>query len=196
MSIDRILSWFPSAWRARYEVEVRDLLEAQPFTWRTAIDVTAACADAWLQALAVMAPPRFRRALHIGSRISAMLLIGGIGVLGADLLAPALESAPWWTPSIRVTARIGWLITVFVAGLFFIRPFIEDPARRPGLLPSLGLLSVFFLAVALDGSRAHLGDVMGFGLIATMRYSWFHIDVYRKMYRPTLASPRPILGLR
>jgi hypothetical protein len=54
-------------------------------------------------------------------------------------------------------------------------------------------LSVFFVAVALDGSRAHLGDVMGFGLIATMRYSWFHID---NMYRQTLASPRSILGIR
>ena len=29
MSIDRILSWFPSSWRVRYETEVRDLLEGE-----------------------------------------------------------------------------------------------------------------------------------------------------------------------
>jgi hypothetical protein len=171
---------------------VRDLLEAEPFTWRAAIDLAAACADAWLQAFAVMAPPRLRRALHVGSRIGAMLLIGGIGALGADSLEPVLKAAPWWTSSIGATARIAGLVIWFVAGLFFIRPFIEDPARRPGLLSSLSLLSMFFLAAALDGFPPRLVDVVGFGLIATMRYSWFHFDVYR----PSLASPRSILGLQ
>lgn len=192
MSIDRILSWFPNAWRARYEAEVRDLLEAQPFTWRTTIDLTAACADAWLQSLALPASPRLRRAIHVGSRIGAMLLIGGIGVLWAGSLAPALEAAPWWTSSVRITANIAWFVTLLVAVLFFIGPFIEEPDRRPALLPSLNLLSVFFLAVALDGSTARLGDVIGFGMIATMRYSWFHIGSDRS----SLASPRSILGLR
>lgn len=196
MSVDRILNWFPTAWRARYEAEVRELLLAQPLTWRTTIDLVAACIDAWLQSLALHAPPRLRRTLHTASRIGAMLCIGGIGVLGADALAPALEAAPWWTPSVRPVARIAWVMTVFLAGLFVIRPFMEDPARRPGLLQSLSLLSVFFVAVALDGSPARLGDVTGFGIIATMRYSWFHVDVYRAMYRSSLAAPRSILGLQ
>lgn len=196
MSVDRILSWFPNAWRARYEAEVRDLLTAQPFTWRTTIDLVAACVDAWLQSLVLHAPPRLRRTLHTASRIGAMLCIGGIGVLGADALAPAFEAAPWWTSSVRVVANTAWFITVFLAGLFYIRPFMEDPARRPELLPSLSLLIVYFLAVALDGSTARLGHVVGFGIIATMRYSWFHVDAYRAMYRSSLAAPRSILGLR
>jgi hypothetical protein len=196
MSVDRILSWFPNTWRARYEAEVRELLAAQPFTWRTAIDLVAACVDAWLQSLVLHAPPRLRRTLHTASRIGALLCIGGIGVLAADVLAPALEASPWWTSSVGAVANIAWIITVFLAGLFYIRPFMEDPARRPGLLPSLSLLIVFFLAVALDGSTARLGDVVGFGIIATMRYSWFHVDTYRAMYRSSLAAPRSILGLR
>jgi len=191
MSITRILSWFPSVWRERYEGEVRELLEAQPVTWRTHADLTAACVDAWLQVLAGLVSRRFGRTVHVGLRISALLLIGWIGALGANMFAPALEAASWWTPAVRVTAKVGGLITLLVAVVFFIRPFIEDPGRRPSLLPSLSLLSLFFLTLALDGSWTRLGDVVGFGMIATMRYSWFHLG----RDRSSLAAPRSILGL-
>jgi hypothetical protein len=192
VSINCILSWFPAAWRARYETEVRELLEAQPIDWRIQVDLTAACVDAWLRAIAQLASPRLRRACHISLRISALLLIGGVGTLGADMFAFALEAASWWTSTVRVTANVAGLLTLLVAVLFFIRPFIDDPARRPGLLPSLSLLSAFFVALALDGSTTQLGDVVGFGMIATMRYSWFHIGTGR----PPLSVPRSVLRLR
>lgn len=192
MPITRILSWFPSAWRARYEAEVRELLESQPVTWRTRVDLSVACVDAWLQALAGLASRRLSRAIHVGLRISVLLLIGGVGAFAADVLAPVLEAASWWTSAVRVAAHVTGLVTLLVAVLFFARPFIAEPALRPGMLPSLSLLSVFFLALALDGSPVRLGDVVGFGMIATMRYSWFHLG----RDRSSLAAPRSILGLR
>jgi hypothetical protein len=192
MSINRILSWFPSAWRARYETEVRDLLAAHPVTWRTRVDLAAGCVDAWLQALAGLASRPLSRPIHVGLRISALLLIGGSGAIASDVLSPAMEAAAWWTSAVGVAANLAGLVTLLVAVLFFIRPFIDEPAQRPGLLPSLSLLSVFFLALALDGSSMSLGDIVGFGMIATMRYSWFHLDGDRS----SLAAPRSILGLR
>jgi len=192
MSITRILSWFPSAWRGRYGAEVRELLESQPVTWRTRVDLSAACVDAWLQALAGLGSRRLSRPVHVGLRISVLLLVGGAGAFAADVLAPALEAASWWTSAVRVAAHVAGLVTLLVAVLFFARPFIDEPAMRPGLLPSMSLLSMFFLALALDGSPVRPGDVVGFGMIATMRYSWFHFG----RDRSSLAAPRSILGLR
>lgn len=192
MSINRILSWFPQTWRARYEAEVRELLEAQPVTWRARVDLTAACVDAWLQVFASLASRRLSRPVHVGLRISALLIIGGVCAFAADVLAPAVETASWWTSGVRIAAHVAGLVTLFIAGVFFIRPFIDEPSLRPGLLPSLSLLSMFFLAMAMDGSPIRVGDVVGSGMIATMRYSWFHLG----RDRTSLAAPRSILGLR
>ncbi|MCR4375246.1 MAG: hypothetical protein NUW22_10395 [Acidobacteria bacterium] len=193
MSVERILSWFPRAWRARYEAEVRDLLESHPIGIRERVDLVRACADAWLREGASWGLAVARGLLFVGSRVVVLVAIGWLGTWGADAVA---EGFGW-------SARSSWSLMSDVAGflrivgmayvgLFVVRPFMEDPAQRPSRLEGVVYPLVFALLVALDQRPSHLGDILLFGIIATARYSWFHIGTGR----PSLSVPRSVLGLR
>lgn len=193
MSIDRILSWFPSAWRARYEVEVRDLLDSHPIGVRERVDLVRACADAWLREGASRSLAVARGLLYVGSRIGIIVAIGWLGTWGADAFA---EGIGWsakspWSPLSDVAGFLRIAGMAYV-GLFVVRPFMEDPEQRPSRLEGVAYPLVFALLVALNQRPSHLGDILWFGIIATARYSWFHIGTGR----PSLSVPRSVLGLR
>jgi hypothetical protein len=193
MSIDRILRWFPAAWRARYEIEVRDLLDAHPFGWRERVDLMRACADAWLREGASRGKALARGASHVGVRIALLVAIGYVGVSGADALTPLLIAAVGPLPSwLTLSAAFLRILIIGYAGIFVLRPYLEDPSDRPGVLEAVAYPAVFALTVALDGHPAHQGGVLWFGLLATMRFPWFHIGTAR----PWPPAPRSILGLR
>lgn len=193
MSIDRILRWFPKAWRARYEVEVRDLLDSHPFGWRERLDLIRACADAWLRQGAAWVVAFTRGTTYVGVRLAVLLAVGWLGVRGTEAFVAIAMGAEWQPPYwLALTAKFTRTFTWGYAALFVIRPYIEDLSNRPGRLETLVYTLVFALTVALDGQTANVSGVIWFGIFATMRHSWFHFGVAAG----SPPKPHSVLGLR
>lgn len=91
MSIDRLLSWFPNVWRARYEAEVRELLEAQAFTWResglTTLD--SALRPTWLPTIGWVAG--FARLIVVDGRRAGLAERLWMGIVALMRHAPWLQ---------------------------------------------------------------------------------------------------------
>jgi hypothetical protein len=133
-----------------------------------------------------------RWSAFIGARVGVLCAIGYAGVWASDALGASLVAnvgpLPYW---FTLSAGFLKIATMGYAALFVIRPFMEDPMERPGRLEGIVYPVVFALCVALDARPADVAGVLWFGVLATMRHSWFHI---KSSQRST--SPRSILGLR
>lgn len=200
MSMSRMLSWFPRAWRARYEAEVRELLQAHPFTWRERCDLLRACSDAWAREFWRWAFAAGRLAGAAGGRL-AVLMAGGWVTLQ---LASVLSSVP----SVQAIATTGELWISGVAGMwvpmaimlqvFLAKPYADSGADsdRPSWGQAVAATALCVALAALDdrgGLGRQLAAMLFLGATATMRYArWFVVlDT-----RPSRASQtRSILRL-
>lgn len=197
MSIHRMLSWFPAAWRSRYEAEMRELIEAHPFTWRERGDVLRACVDAWGRELRQRAaiPATFAGAL--GIRIAVVLLLGWMGVRGLEWLVPNAVAATWWP----VITSDRWFATLTVCKLAMfgvayravMRPYEQtrDPLRRPTWLQTFGWVGTLSLLIVCDGRPANMPDVLSLGIFALIRYSpWLQMIHQDGRMRTTIVGWR------
>lgn len=197
MSINRMLSWFPLAWRARYEAEVRELFEAHPFTRRERRDLFRACADAWWRETTSWGVGVVRFSAAVAIRIAVVLLLGWMGVRGLEWLVPNDVMRAWW-PTVATDQWYAVLIVCklsvfFVAVRGAMNPYERtlDPARRPTWLQTLGWLGTFSLLVVCDGRPANLPDACSMGIFAMMRWSpWLQLIDHDGRVRTT------VLGLR
>lgn len=201
MSMNRMLSWFPMAWRARYEAEVRELLEAHPFTWRERRDVIRACADAWARELWSWAYAISRIAGAAGVRLAVLLAVGWIGLQlvnilrGMEFIQGIAAGGGLW-----VSAATGFRLPMaFVFHLFVVKPYADSGAavHRPSWAQTLAVTVLLVILAALD-ERGGLGrqfpDVMILGVTATMRYArWFGV---LDTTRPVPNHGRRVLGLQ
>ncbi len=200
MSIRRMLSWFPSAWRDRYEAEVRELIEAHPFGWRERRDLLGACADAWGREVWRWAYATVRMAGAIGVRLAAVLAVGWMWLQLVDVLAD-LETT-------RAVATAGGLWVSAIAGfrvpmalllqLFIARPYADSGAAvdRPSWTQTIAATLLLVVLAAVDGRGGpvrELPDMLFLGMAASMRHArWFNVF---ETHRP-LSRLRPRLGLQ
>lgn len=200
MSIDRMLSWFPNAWRSRYEAEVRDLLESHPFGWSERRDLLRCCLDAWARELRSWGEAVLRFSWALGLRLAIVWGAGWLGLLGVAYL-DSLVGVRLWPPVWRdaVMGAQGMILFLQLLAFLMLSIKVIGPYTRSGRevdRPSLGTAvlasTAFGLLQFLDLNHAHLGDVIFFGMIATMRYaSW--LGFLRS--KPTFTQPTS-LGLR
>ncbi len=197
MSIDRMLSLFPNAWRSRYEAEVRELLEAHPFTWRERRDLISACADAWGREGRAWGTAIVKFSAAVAVRIAVVLAVGWMGIRGLEWLVPNDAMLAWWP----TTALDQWYATLtvckfavfVVAARGVMNPYQRtlDPLRRPTWLQTCGWVGTFALLLVFDGRPAVWPDALWMGVFATMRYSpWL------QMVGPDGRMRTTILGLR
>jgi hypothetical protein len=196
MSINRILSWFPSAWRARYETEVRDLLDAHPFGWRERVDLLRACCDAWMREGVSWVWALLRWTVSISIRPAAVFGLGWLLATGAQALIPTADS--WLgevSPVVAQAAHFAQPMLALGVILFVIAPARRDPARRPTWLISgscLVLLTIITVLAGPTGGMHRAVETTWFGFFATMRFRWF----YEEFWPPVVAHRAPGLHLR
>lgn len=197
MSMNRMLSWFPSAWRSRYEAEVRELLEAHPFTWRERRDLMRACADAWARETRAWGIVALRFSAAVAVRLGVVLLLGWLGVRGLEWLVPNDALLAWWPTA----AADQWyaVLTVCKLAVFFVvvrgvmQPYERtlDPDRRPTWLQTCGWLGTLSLLLVFDGRPANLPDAMWTGVFGLLRHSpWLHVIGSDGRMRTTVLGPR------
>lgn len=201
MSIDRMLSLFPNAWRSRYEAEVRELLDAHPFTWRERRDLLSACGDAWGRE-AGRRLHTFGRVLGlIGIRLAVLLAVGWIClqltnvIAGLEATRSAVATGGLWVG----WAAGFWMPMAFMFQLFLVKPYADsgDALDRPSWTQTLAISLLLIVLFAFDDRRPvfwHLPDMLILGAMATMRYArWFVV------LDPTRSVPnhgRRVLGLQ
>jgi hypothetical protein len=196
-----MLSWFPAAWRARYEAEVRELLEAHPFTWRERRDLFRACADAWGRELWSWAYAISRLTGAAGIRLAVLLAVGWIGLQLAHILrgmevtqAIAAGGGLWVSGVAQFRLPMAFLFHLLV-----VKPYADSGAavHRPSWAQTIAVTALLVILAALD-ERGGLGrqfpDVMILGVTATMRYArWFGV---LDTTRPVPNHGRRVLGLQ
>jgi len=201
MSMDRMLSWFPTAWRARYEAEVRELLEAQPFTWRERRDLLRACVDAWGRELWSWAYAISRVAGSAAGRLAVLLAVGWVGLQLANVLSglaftrDIVSGGGLW-----ISGAAGlWVPMALMVQLFLVKPYADSWAEtdRPSWGQAVTMTTLCVALAALDqrgGPGRDLADMLFLGVTATMRYArWFVVfDTWPAQANTT----RTILGLR
>jgi len=195
MSIDRILSWFPSSWRARYEAEVRDLISAHAFGWRERVDLIRACGDAWMREGLSWVRALLRWTVSISIRPAAVFGLGWLLATGTQALIPVAESLTQGVPSAVVpAAELAQILLVAGVMFFIIAPARTDAARRPTWLVWASCLLLLTIVTILGGPTGGLGRVsesIWFGFFATMRFRWF----YEEFWVPPAAHRAPGLHL-
>jgi len=200
MSIDRILSWFPGAWRARYEAEIRDLLESGPFGWRERRDLLRCCVDAWMREGSGWSLRLTRIWLSLVPRIGVVLVVGWLCAKGVTWVEPYIGVSAWkagWSGTATTIAGfVTWFkIAAFIAlARYAISPYARSGREvdRPGWWQAVGGVLFLSLLQLLDPRPPHLGDVMFFGFVATMRFGhWLQF-----FGTPTRREGMSILGLR
>ncbi|NQW04557.1 MAG: hypothetical protein HQ485_11075 [Acidobacteria bacterium] len=200
MSIDRMFSWFPNTWRARYEAEVRELLESHPFGWHERRDLLRCCVEAWVREGGSWGMALLRFASALGVRIGAVLGAGWLCLQVVELAVPFVGIGVWPGPwrDAAMSARDVFVLLKMLSFLGLLL-YVVAPYTRSGLTrdrPSVGttLAALVGLGVLqlLDGRHPHPGDLIFFGMIATMRYAkWL------EFMRPAPTHVRPsVLGLR
>jgi hypothetical protein len=197
MSIDRLLSWFPNAWRSRYEAEVRELLDAHPFTWRARRDLVRACVDAWWREAASWGSAVARFAAAVGVRVVVVLALGWLIIRGVEGLVPSAVVLAWWPAAasdawrgVMTFTQIGTFIIVVLYG---IRPYTQtlDPDLRPTWVQTSGWVLFYALLIVADGRPARLPEAIFMGQFATMRFSpWL------QMHGRDGRAKTTVLGLR
>lgn len=196
MSITRILSWFPSAWRARYEAEVRELLTAHPCGWRERVDLIRACGDAWMREGVNWAWAVLRWMASISVRPAAVFGVGWLLATGAQALIPVAGSWLGEVPSgVAQAASFARLLLALGVILFVMAPARADPARRPTWLiwgSCLLLLTIITVIAGPTGGMRRVSETIWFGFFATMRFRWF----YEEFWPPAVAHRAPGLHLR
>jgi hypothetical protein len=199
--MNRILSWFPNAWRARYEVEVRELLEAHPFTWRERRDLCRACADAWGRELWSWASAISRVAGVAGLRLAVLLAVGGIGLQLANVLSGlAFTRGIVAGGGLWISGAAGlWVPMALMVQFFLVKPYADSGAEsdRPSWVQAVAMTALCVAFAALDqrgGPGRDLADMLFLGVTATMRYArWF---VVFDTTRPVPSHVRRVLGLQ
>jgi hypothetical protein len=201
MSMHQMLSWFPKTWRARYEAEVRELLEAHPFTWRERRDLIRACADAWGRELWSWAYAISRVAAAAGGRLAVLLAVGWIGLQLVNVLrSMEFTQAIIASGGLWVSGAAGFRLPMaLVFQLFVVKPYADSGSAldRPSWVQTIAITALYVALAALDergGAGRHLPDMMILGITATMRYArWFVVfDTWPAQANQT----RTILGLR
>jgi len=155
---------YPPAWRRRYGRELVELLETQPASFRTGIDLIAGAIDAWVH-------PQSSTAAMAGDQegteamISKMLKLGGTGDGATYTPADALKGAAvtiggtlavtlgiWWAkavygdnPYLDSFAVTLWLIPMLI-GLSFTELKRHSPLVRAVFV---GVPSAIIIAIAL-----------------------------------------------
>jgi len=197
MSIDHMLSLFPNAWRSRYEAEVRELLDAHPFTWRERRDLVRACGDAWGREATSRGLALGKLSAAIGVRVGLVLTLGWLIVRTVEGLLPTALVLAWWPAAGSDTwhgVMVVTQITTFVVVVRYVmRPYDHtlDPDRRPSWVQTAAWVLFYVLLVVSDGRPARLPEVIFMGLFATMRYSpW--LQLFGERGRATTS----VLGLR
>lgn len=201
MSISRMLSWFPRAWRDRYEAELRELLEARPFGWRERQNLFSACADAWARELWSWTYPFVRLSGFAAIRAAVLLAVGWIGLqlvnvmAGLDITRAVASAEGTW-----ITGIAGFRVALAMMLLLFLaRPYIDSGAEidRPSWVQTVATTLLFGGLMALDprsGFGRQLPDVIFLALVATMRHArWF---VVVDLWPREANQPRRTLGLR
>jgi hypothetical protein len=195
MSIKRLLSWFPATWRARYETEVRDLLDAHPFGWRERVDLLRACADAWMREGVSWVWALLRWMASISVRPAAVFGLGWLLATGAQALIPVAGSLTQGVPPAVVpAAELAQILLAAGVMIFIISPARKDAARRPTWLVWASCLLLLTIVTVLGGATGGLGRIsesIWFGFFATMRFGWF----YEEFWPPAVAHRAPGLHL-
>lgn len=195
MSINRILSWFPLAWRTRYETEVRDLLDAHPFGWRERADLLRACCDAWMREGVSWAWALLRWAATISIRPAAVFGLGWLLATGAQELIPVAGSLLGDVPPVVAqSAFFAKLLLALGVILFVMAPARADPAKRPTWLiwgSCLLLLTILTILAGPTGGMRRVSETIWFGFFGTMRFRWF----YEEFWPPAVAHRAPGLHL-
>ena len=195
MSIDRILSWFPSSWRTRYEAEVRDLLDAHPFGWRERVDLLRACGDAWMREGVSWVWALLRWTVSISVRPAAVFGLGWLLATGAQALIPVTGSLTQGVPAaVAQAAEFARLLLALGVMIFVMSPARSDPARRPTWLVwgiCLLLLTIVTVLAGPTGGMRRVSESIWFGFFATMRFDWF----YKEFWPPAAAHRAPGLHL-
>lgn len=200
MTINRMLSWFPNTWRARYDAEVRDLLEAHPFGWRERRDLLRCCVDAWARQGKGWMLAAARVSLALGARVGLVVGVGWLCVKGVKWADPYVGASTWsasWAE--MATSVAGVLVWFKIAAVLAIARYAIAPYARSGAAvdrPGWGqtIAAVLFLGFLqlLDPRSPSLGDVMFFGMVATMRYGrWLEF-----FGTPPRQERLTVLGLR
>lgn len=201
MSMDRMLSWFPAAWRSRYESEVRELLEAHPFTWRERRDLFCACADAWGRELWSWTYATGRVAGAAGGRLAVLLAVGWIGLQLVNVLS-SLEFTRGIVADggLWISGAAGlWVPMALMVQVLLVRPYADSGADiyRPSWGQTIAMTTLCVALAALDergGPGRQLADMLFLGVTATMRYArWF---VLFETTRPVPIHVRRVLGLQ
>jgi hypothetical protein len=201
MSMDRMLSLFPNAWRARYEAEVRELLEAHPFTWRERRDLFRACADGWGRELWSWAYAISRVAGAAGVRLAVLLAVGWMALQLADVLSGlAFTRGIVAGGGLWISGAAGlWVPMALMVQLFLVKPYADSGAEsdRPSWVQAVAMTALCVALAALDqrgGPGRDQADMLILGVTATMRYAyWF---VVLDTTRPVPNHGRRVLGLQ
>jgi hypothetical protein len=201
MSMERMLRWFPSAWRARYEAEVRELLEAHPFTWRERRDLFRGCVDAWGRELWSWAYAISRVAGAAGVRLAVLLAVGWMALQLANVLSGlAFTRGIVAGGGLWISGAAGlWVPMALMVQVFLVRPYADSGADiyRPSWVQTVAMITLCVAFAALDersGPGRQLADMLFLGVTATMRYArWF---VVFDTTRPVPTHGRRVLGLQ
>lgn len=138
---ERLVAFYPAAWRARYGAEFHQLLIEQPLTPRLALDVCAGAIDAYLS----------------GGRMTMKMMAR------CAVRNPQMDTAETWRAalvmlgvSIAMVGALTYLRRVFQDG-----PYIDAFASM--LFPTAFLVTMPFLYMR-DASRRRKLMVVGFSL--------------------------------
>lgn len=168
--IDRLLSWFPANWKARYGIEVRDLLQSQPITWPVYRDLLVACADAWSREGAALALRFWASAWTLTVVAAVVASLAGLGwVVAREIHAAGVQSGfSGWLQSQVGPTFSGWLsssrgILWFATGWPVLGWAWKLHLRNPGPKMIAWVLITFSALLVLDSNGPNFVDAVYFG---------------------------------
>ena len=164
----RLVALYPRAWRDRYEVEFRGVMEARQPTVGDRLDVVRGAVDARLHPQvhgAVDPRPRPSRRTRV---TGALALIGGAGFLA--WLAFVLLYFRGWGEGMPEHAEVGTALN-FIASLALMSATIAIAATFDSVLPARGMIGATlgafgFLMAAFSGGVLILFAFVGVVLLA------------------------------
>jgi hypothetical protein len=168
--IDRLLSWFPATWKARYGTEVSDLLHSQPVTRLVYRDLLFALVDAWTREVRAAAFRLWPTVWELTVVAVVVASIAGVGWMFATevrLASVQLGFASWLQSQVGPTVS-GWLSgsrdILWIATAWIVLGWgWKLTPRIPRWKAIVSVLVTFSALLALDQNGPNFVDGLSFG---------------------------------
>ena len=171
----RLLGWYPKPWRARYSVEMRELVDEMPVRWRQVADLAIGAAREWASPRAFGWPARSAAGRIQAARIFKFtfwaLVIEAIahssrGLFAADV--KALES------SLEPIATAIMMAAVLRLVLAWCRWWIQ----RKAWLLSAPEIAIWYVLMLVWLTASHLRPIPAWVDSPNLHVFMYHLQVY------------------